>query len=130
MVRQRLRLLACVLATLATGLAIDTLSKGDLAGYAGDALYACLMYFLIALAFPRLHPGWTAAAATALSWAVEFLQLAAWVADLSARHEPARLVLGTTFNALDLPRYVLGALLAAALHTLLRTPEPARTEAP
>ncbi|MEV0846242.1 DUF2809 domain-containing protein [Streptomyces sp. NPDC049954] len=77
--------------------------------YGGDALYTVLLMTLVVAVAPRLGDGAAALVALALSWAVELLQLADWVGDLSARSTAARLVLGSTFNAPDLLWYVAGA---------------------
>ena len=55
--------------------------------------------------------------ALAVSWAVELAQLTGIPADLSRHSMPARLVLGSTFNAPDLLWYVVGAGLAWAVHS-------------
>ncbi|WP_460306703.1 ribosomal maturation YjgA family protein [Actinocorallia aurea] len=117
--RRRSVLLLCALATLAAGLAVHTVGEGEIAGYTGDALYATLVCFLVAAAFPRLGPWRAAAVAAALSWGVEFLQLAPWVGELSAHSTAARLVLGTTFNAPDLALYVIGAVAGGGVQAVL-----------
>jgi len=109
--------------TVAAGLGVRSVLAGDLAKYAGDALYALLIFWLVLVVAPRAR-GWVAAAvALGSSVAVELFQLTGVPAELGAHSTLARLVLGTTFNAPDLPFYALGAALGWALH---RTARPVR----
>lgn len=87
--------------------------------YGGDALYTMLLAALLLALAPRLRPLLAALLALALSCAVEFLQLADWVGELSSRSLLARLVLGSTFNAPDLFWYAVGAGLALGVAELL-----------
>jgi hypothetical protein len=97
---------------LALGLAVRAFTGGDFSKYAGVALYATLIYALVAF---WLRPLWAALAATGISWAVEFFQLTGIPADLSAHSGLAHLVLGSTFNAPDLFWYAVGAALGTAV---------------
>ncbi|ROO85153.1 uncharacterized protein DUF2809 [Actinocorallia herbida] len=114
--------LGCVVVTLGVGLTVNAVSDSDIAGYVGDALYATLLCFLVALGFPRWGVWWSAAVGGGLSWGVEFLQLAPWVGALGARYPVAHLVLGSTFNAPDLARYVVGAAFGAVVQLILFRP--------
>ncbi|OKK25017.1 hypothetical protein AMK09_02200 [Streptomyces sp. CB02488] len=96
-------------ATVAAGLGVRTVADGDLAKYAGDALYTVLICALVALCAPRARPVVVAGTGLAVSWAVELLQLTGVPAELSRRSAVARLVLGSTFNAPDLLWYAVGA---------------------
>lgn len=91
------------------GLGVRTVADGDLAKYAGDALYTVLICALVALCAPRARPVVAAGTGLAVSWAVELLQLTGAPAELSRRSAVARLVLGSTFNAPDLLWYAVGA---------------------
>ncbi|MFF9350994.1 DUF2809 domain-containing protein [Streptomyces sp. NPDC014734] len=95
--------------TVAAGLGVRAVAGGDVAKYAGDALYTVLICALVFLAAPRARPAVAAGTALAVSWAVEFLQLTDLPADLSRHSTVARLVLGSTFNAPDLFWYAVGA---------------------
>ncbi|MGC5394566.1 DUF2809 domain-containing protein [Streptomyces sp. DT20] len=95
--------------TVAAGLGVRTVADGDLAKYAGDALYTVLVCALVALCAPRARPVVVAGTGLAVSWAVELLQLTGVPAELSRRSAVARLVLGSTFNAPDLLWYAVGA---------------------
>jgi uncharacterized membrane protein len=91
------------------GTGIRAVSEGEVAKYAGDALYTLLVFALVVLAAPRTAPWKAAAVALAVSWGVEFLQLTGLPAALSRQSTAARLVLGSTFNAPDLLWYAVGA---------------------
>lgn len=106
--------------TVAAGLGVRAVADGDVAKYAGDALYTVLICTLVVVAAPRTRPVAVAGTALAFSWAVELLQLTGLPADLSRHSTVARLVLGSTFNAPDLFWYAVGAgcaWAAAALAT-------------
>ncbi|MEV7778369.1 DUF2809 domain-containing protein [Kitasatospora sp. NPDC088351] len=125
---------AAAVLTVAAGLGVRAVAGGEVAKYAGDALYTVLVYALVVLAAPRLRPVRAGAWAAGLSWAVEFFQLTGVPDDLGHRSALARLVLGSTFNPPDLAWYLVGAVLAGAAHTGLgavRAPSanrrPART---
>lgn len=105
------------LVTVAAGLGVRSVAGGELAKYAGDALYTVLIHAAVLFLVPRVRPLTAAASALAFSWAVEAAQLTGVPAELSARSAVARLVLGSTFNAPDLFWYVVGAALAWAAHT-------------
>ncbi|MFJ8918156.1 ribosomal maturation YjgA family protein [Streptomyces sp. NPDC102415] len=118
--------LAAALVTVAAGLGVRAAVSGDVAKYAGDALYTVLIHTLVVLLAPRVRPLTAAGTALAFSWAVELAQLTGVPADLARHSTVARLVLGSTFNAPDLLWYGVGAALAWAVHRGLR-PGPTRT---
>ncbi|WP_405631121.1 DUF2809 domain-containing protein [Streptomyces sp. NBC_01174] len=117
--------LAAALVTVAAGLGVRAAAGGDVAKYAGDALYTVLIHTLVVLLAPRVRPLTAAGVALAFSWAVELAQLTGVPADLARHSTVARLVLGSTFNAPDLLWYAVGAALAWAVHRGLRS-GPAR----
>lgn len=102
--------------TVAGGLGVRAVAGGDVAKYAGDALYTVLIHALVVLIAPRTGPLVAAGAALGFSWAVEFAQLTDVPAELSSRSAAARLVLGSTFNAPDLFWYGVGAAAAGCVH--------------
>ncbi|MBD8045079.1 DUF2809 domain-containing protein [Arthrobacter sp. Sa2BUA2] len=111
--RRALALGTAAAAVVACGLAVR-----GLPGMAGDAaggiLYAVLVYLLFALAslvlWPlRVRPVHLAGAAVVLCTLVELFQLTGWPARLGEAWPPLHLVLGSTFNAWDLPAYAVGA---------------------
>lgn len=101
--------------TIAAGLGVGAVAEGDIAKYAGDALYTVLICTLVLVVAPRTRPAAMAGIGLAVSWAVELLQLTGLPADLSRHSTVARLVLGSTFNAPDLFWYAVGAGLAWAV---------------
>ncbi|MFJ1796374.1 ribosomal maturation YjgA family protein [Kitasatospora griseola] len=107
-------------AVLGSGLVAPGLLPAAAGALLGGALYTALLHTLLMTAAPRLRP-WTAgAAALAASWAVELFQLTGVPESLAVRSRPARLALGTTFDASDLLGYTLGALAAVAAHLAAR----------
>ncbi|MFE4453119.1 DUF2809 domain-containing protein [Streptomyces sp. NPDC056796] len=115
----RLCAAAAALVTVAAGLGIRSVAGGEIAKYAGDALYTVLIHTLVVLLVPRVRPLSAAAAALAVSWAVELAQLTGVPAGLARQSTVARLVLGSTFNVPDLFWYAAGAALAWAVHSRL-----------
>lgn len=116
--RRRAAPAAAAVVTVVAGLSVRAVLGGDLAKYAGDALYALLIFWLVLVVAPRTR-GWVAAAvACGVSVAVELFQLTGIPAELGAHSTLARLVLGTTFNAPDLPFYAVGAAAGWVLHHL------------
>lgn len=113
--RYRLAAAGAAVLTVAGGLAARSVLGGDLAKYAGDALYALLIFWLVLVVAPRTRAWIAAAVAFTVSAAVELFQLTGVPAELGAHSSLARLVLGTTFNAPDLPFYVVGAAAGWAL---------------
>jgi len=101
---------------LVSGLAVRAFTGGGFAKYAGIALYAALVYALVAWLAPRLAPQWTALIAVAFCWAVEVAQLTPVPSALSERSVLARLVLGSTFNTPDLFWYAVGVAALFGLH--------------
>ncbi|MEV0949784.1 DUF2809 domain-containing protein [Promicromonospora sp. NPDC050249] len=123
--RQRLVPAVAAVVTVAAGLSVRSVLGGDLAKYAGDALYALLIFWLVLVVAPHTRAWVAAVVAFAASVAVELFQLTGVRAELGAHSTLARLVLGTTFNAPDLPFYAVGAALGWALHRATRSRRPA-----
>jgi len=135
MLRNRLLYALLVLAVIAAGLAsrrYPWLLPAQLGKYPGDALWALMVLLLVGLARPGWSVGRVAAAALATSFAVEFSQLyqADWINAI--RHTTlGHLVLGSTFNALDLLAYAMGVAVGASAELLARDkPRPAAVRAP
>jgi len=91
------------------------------ADYAGDTLWAAMVFFLLAVLFPAASTRALAAAALALAFVVEASQLyhAPWLDALRATRLGA-LVLGYGFLWSDLVCYAVGVVLAAAVDIFLR----------
>lgn len=122
MVPERLLLAAAGAAVTVAGLVVATTGSGPLADPAGDALYAVLVYLVLAFCAPRARRGVLAASAFGLCALIELAQLTGVPATLVERWDPVRYLLGTTFNAVDLLAYAVGAVVGAGIHSLvLRT---------
>lgn len=123
--RLRHRVVAAVAAllTMTAGLSVRSALGGDAAKYAGDALYALLIFWLVLVVAPRTRAGIAAVVALGVSAAVELFQLTGVPAALGAHSTLARLVLGTTFNGPDLAFYAVGAAVGWGLH-LVAVPSP------
>lgn len=128
--RERLVPAVAAVVTVAAGLSVRSVLGGDLAKYAGDALYALLIFWLVLVVAPRTRAWVAAVVAFAVSVAVELFQLTGVPAELGAHSTLARLVLGTTFNAPDLPFYAVGAALGWSLHLAARSTGLARRRRP
>ncbi|WGW11793.1 DUF2809 domain-containing protein [Saxibacter everestensis] len=109
---RRPMLFATGLLVTAAGLAVHLLGSGTAAGLVADGLYAVLVYLILAFAWPRaaiLRVGSVALLACVL---IELAQLSLLPAALASWWAPFRLVLGTTFSAVDLVAYAGGVLAA------------------
>lgn len=102
------------------------LLRGPGADFAGDALYAVLVYLVVALIEPRLPSAGVGGIALALCVAIEVFQLTGVPQQIAERFPPAALLLGSTFAALDLVAYLLGVAAAACLDGILRPRTRAR----
>ena len=89
-------------------------------GPAGDALYAVLIYVLVAFCTPRARVGTVAAAAFGICAGIELFQLTGVPAALGQAFPPARLVLGTGFLWSDLVLYGVGVAAVALVDAALR----------
>ncbi|WP_182112712.1 MULTISPECIES: DUF2809 domain-containing protein [unclassified Actinotalea] len=116
---RRRALAVAAVGVVAAGLVVSR-GHGLAADLGGGALYAALLYVLVALAVPRARSWRVGLAALALSVAVELLQLTDLPRDVVAQVPVARYVLGTTFVATDLLAYAVGAALATAADVVLR----------
>lgn len=130
--RSRALYLALALAVVALGLAsrrFRPVLPPWLGAYAGDALWAAMVFLLAAAAWPRARVASLALGAVLFSFAVEASQLyrAPWIDALRATR-PGGLVLGHDFVWSDLLCYAAGVLLAAAADLTLRS-RAARTAA-
>ena len=104
-------------ATIGAGLGARALLGGWWAKYAGVALWAAAAYWTVLWLRPFISVRRAAWTALAVSWAVELFQLTPYPAAWGHQHRFFKLLLGTHFGAWDLPAYLAGVLLAAALHS-------------
>jgi hypothetical protein len=121
--RSRILFLLLAVATIVLGLAtrrVPGVFPGFVARYAGDVLWAAMVYLLMAAAWPAASTRRIAAAAMIVSLAVEVGQLyhAPWI-DGVRQTRVGGLVLGRGFLWSDLACYAVGIALAAALHRAL-----------
>lgn len=91
------------------GLAIHFLIPGETASLIADALYTVMVYLVLAVILPGAKRAWLALAAFAISAVIELAQLTGIPEQLAVSFPPSRLVFGTTFSALDLLAYAVGA---------------------
>ena len=117
--RRRGRYALAVLLTIAAGLASRRwpwLLPEALGKYPGDALYAVMIYWLVALVRPRDGLVRSGAVALALCFAIEGLQLwqPPWLQTIRAT-TLGHLVLGSHFHAPDLLAYTIGVLAAMTI---------------
>lgn len=103
---------AAAAVTVAAGLGGRIVVAGDVAKYAGDALYTVLLFWIVVLVTPHVSAARAGMVALGVSVAVELFQLTGVPAALAEHSVLAHLVLGTTFNAPDLFWYAVGALVA------------------
>lgn len=86
----------------------------------GDALYATLIYFLLAVFWPKFNPKKRLLSTIGFCFLVEFSQLATWPWLVQLRQTLlGKLILGQGFLWQDLVAYCIGALLAWALFVKL-----------
>jgi hypothetical protein len=115
----RTRYVALAVGTIALGLAVH--GRGDalspvVRDVLGDALWAAMVVWWIAVIAPASRLPWRGAVALALCFAVEFSQL--WdlpVLDALRRTTAGHLVLGSGFDPRDFAAYAAGVLTAVFL---------------
>ncbi|MFJ4175894.1 DUF2809 domain-containing protein [Microbacterium sp. NPDC089696] len=117
---RRVRLLAVAGGVIAAGLMTHLLGRGALADLAGDALYAVMVYLLLAFVRPRASALLLGTCALALCTMIELFQLTGLPAAWAAEFWPVRLVLGAGFDPLDLVAYAVGASIATIGDLILR----------
>jgi hypothetical protein len=102
------------LVTVALGVGVRTVGDGAWTGPVGDALYAVLVYLVVAILIPRTPRARVAGMAVAACVLIELFQLTGVPAELGESWPPLRWVLGTTFGAADLVAYAVGGAVAYA----------------
>lgn len=120
--RNRRAYAALSLLTIALGLAsrrYQTALPTWVGAYAGDALWALLVFWLVGFGWPRWGRQRVAAVALGFAFLIEASQLyqAPWLNALRATM-PGRLVLGQGFLWSDLLCYTLGVLVGVGLEQL------------
>ena len=116
---RRLALLFAATDVAVLGLVLHFFVPGDISSLITDALFTVLVYLLLALALPAARKIWVALAAFGVSAFIEIAQLTGVPAQLAESFPPSRLVFGTTFSALDLVAYAVGAAVVWMADTAL-----------
>lgn len=121
--RRRAIALAAAITTIGLGLASRRFGAAlpeFVAAYAGDTLWALLVYLLLTVAAPSAAIAHRALAALAFAFAIEASQLyhAPWIDELRANRLGA-LILGSGFLWSDLACYAAGIALGALTESLL-----------
>ncbi|NUU07550.1 DUF2809 domain-containing protein [Leifsonia sp. C5G2] len=117
---RRVALVVAAVLMVPAGLLVARGLDGPAAAFAGDALYAALIYVVVAAVSVRARSAVVAAVATAICAAIEAFQLTGIPAALAQSVPAAALVLGTTFQWTDLLAYLLGAVSAALVDAVTR----------
>ena len=108
--RSRVRIVAVAVLVIAAGLLVHSTVPGLVGDVTADALYALLVYLVAAFLLPRASALVPAAVALMVCFLIEAWQLTGTPAALVDLFPPARLLVGTTFAALDLAAYAAGVL--------------------
>ena len=124
--RARVAYAAALLLVVAAGLGSRVFGRylpAFVATYAGDTLYATMVFVLFGIAAPRWSTARVGGAALAVSCAIEVSQLyhAPWIDAIRATI-PGALVLGYGFLWSDLACYVAGVALAVGAERLTSRP--------
>lgn len=126
----RLRCALAAGATLATGLALQLLERTPLVDLAGGALYTLLVGLLLAFLAPAWPALRLATVAYGMSAAIELLQLTGLPQALVEAAPPLRLVLGSSFDPLDLLAYAVGAAAVWAVRAFIGRPAAVDAQEP
>jgi len=120
--RRRAGAVAAAVVTLGAGLGARAFLDGAPAKILGVALWATLVYWLVAFCAPTWRSRRVAVLTLGISWAVELAQITSVPAALSAKHVLLRMIFGTTFSAWDLPMYAGGVALGVVVDRLAGRP--------
>jgi Protein of unknown function (DUF2809) len=100
--------------TIAAGLGVRALSDGVVSNLVGVALWDTLVCCLVVVLRPGVSPRSLFIAGALLGIGTEVLQATGVPMQLYRAHPLFALVLGTTFQWVDVPAYPVGAALGAA----------------
>ncbi|WP_181445905.1 DUF2809 domain-containing protein [Cryobacterium soli] len=118
--RRRLSLAAAAVMIVITGLVVTYATVGLVGDLVGDALYAVLVFLLASFILVRMNSWRVAVIAILFCTGIELFQLTGLPVSIAAVFPPARFVLGTSFDVIDLIAYTGGVLIAAAVTTWRR----------
>jgi uncharacterized membrane protein YdbT with pleckstrin-like domain len=115
---RRRRMLAAVAGLImVTGLLVHFTLVSAAGNFVADALYAVMLFVVLSFVFVRAS-GWRIAlAAFLICLAIELFQLTGVPSSLAEVFPPVRLLLGTTFAAIDLVAYFVGSVAAGLVGT-------------
>jgi Protein of unknown function (DUF2809) len=105
------------------GLVIHSSGEGAVADFVGDALYAVMMYLVVAWVGVRVRTPVIGLIALAICAAIEVLQLTGVPAALAVLVPVSQLFFGTGFDPLDLLAYAVGAAVSLILDNAIRKPQ-------
>jgi hypothetical protein len=108
--RRRVTLAATAATTVIAGLLVHEFGNGTMGDIIGDALYAILMYLLLACLMPRSLRSAVAALAIMFCCAVELLQLTELPQRATEAFPAAALLLGAGFDTRDLIVYAVAVV--------------------
>lgn len=103
-----------LVAVVVLGLTTHFVGSGPVADFAGDLLYAAMLYLLVAFFVPHLSTVVLGTVAVISCALIEVFQLTGLPALLASSFWPTGLILGTAFSPLDFVAYLAGAAGAAA----------------
>ena|ERR1051326_2995225 len=123
MLRRRSHLVVAIVVTVAAGLASrewSWLLRAWIGKYPGDALWAAMVYWVIAFLAPSAPVVRVAAYALAISYLDELSQLyqAPWINQIRAT-TMGHLLLGAAFSWLDLMAYTIGVGLCSVIELVV-----------
>ncbi|WP_120494481.1 DUF2809 domain-containing protein [Microbacterium phyllosphaerae] len=121
---RRRRLLIAAVLVIVVGLAVHLIGSGPVADFTGDALYAVMIYLVIAVVFARAASWAVGAAAVVVCTLIELFQFTGLPGVWAEAFWPVRLVLGVGFDARDLIAYAAGAVAAAVCDLVTRRRPP------
>ena len=124
--RRRGWLLVVTAVVIVLGPTTHVVGGGQLADLAGDALYAVMIYLVVAFVFARLNVFIVGASALAVCTLIEVFQLTDLPGLWAESFWPVRLVLGAGFDALDLAAYAAGVVIASVCDLGLKSVSPRR----
>jgi hypothetical protein len=101
-----------------------SITEGPVANVGRGLLYAVGVYALVLLIRPATTGRTASVVTVAGCWIVEFAQLTPFPAEASQHSALSRLVLGSTFQPVDLASYLIGALLAWAVTAVTAVDQP------
>ncbi|KJQ55978.1 ribosomal maturation YjgA family protein [Microbacterium sp. SA39] len=111
--RRRVAIALLAAATVGLGLLVHRGVDGAVGDIAGDALYAVLIYLLLALVVPRAPRAAVAALAFVICGGIELLQLTGLPREWAAVFPPIELVLGSGFDPRDIVVYAVAVAAAS-----------------